>query len=78
MKVLVWNENLHEKKIPRVTELYPGGIHKYISSFLETDDIEVSTATLDDPECGLTDDALKDTDVLIWWGIWHITRFLTM
>ena len=68
MKVLVWNENLHEKKIPRVTELYPGGIHKYISSFLETDDIEVSTATLDDPECGLTDDALKDTDVLIWWG----------
>lgn len=68
MKVLVWNENVHEKKLPLVTELYPGGIHKYIQSFLKDDDIEVATATLDDEECGLTDEVLKDTDVLIWWG----------
>ena len=26
------------------------------------------TATLDEPECGLTDEVLNDTDVLIWWG----------
>ena len=25
MKVLVWNENRHEKTDPRVTEIYPGG-----------------------------------------------------
>lgn len=68
MKVLVWNENVHEKNIPLVTELYPGGIHKYIANFLKCDDIEVATATLDDKECGLTDDVLKDTDVLIWWA----------
>ena len=68
MKVTVWNENQHEKKMPRVCELYPGGIHKYIASFLKCDDIEVRTATLDDEECGLTDEVLKDTDVLIWWG----------
>ena len=55
MKVLVWNENIHEKEIPRVTDLYPGGLHKYIASFLKSDDLEVSTATLDDEECGLTD-----------------------
>ena len=68
MKVLVWNENIHEKEIPLVTELYPGGLHEYIASFLRSDDVEVSTATLDDPECGLTDDVLSETDVLIWWG----------
>lgn len=68
MKVLVWNENVHEKEVPRVTEIYPGGLHGYIASFLKSDDVEVSTATLDDEECGLTDDVLKETDVLIWWG----------
>ena len=69
MKVVVWSENIHEKHMPIVTELYPGGIHGYIASFLGTEeDIEVTTATLDDEECGLTDDVLEDTDVLIWWG----------
>ena len=68
MKVLVWNENVHEKKMPIVTELYPGGLHEYIAGFLKDDDIEVKTATLDDEECGLTEEVLKDTDVLIWWG----------
>ncbi|SUM31764.1 Trehalose utilization protein [Staphylococcus gallinarum] len=28
----------------------------------------VSTATLDEPEHGLTDERLNKTDVLIWWG----------
>ena len=72
MKVLVWNENVHEKKVPRVTELYPNGLHGYIASFLKSDDVEVSTATLDDEGCGLSDDILKETDVLIWWG--HIAH----
>ncbi len=69
MKVVVWNENVHEKRIPLVTELYPGGIHEYIAGFLRADGIEVVTATLDDFQCGLTDEVLKDTDVLIWWGL---------
>lgn len=68
MKVTVWNENQHEKSEPRVTELYPGGLHEYIANFLRDDDIEVRTATLDDENCGLEDDVLDDTDVLIWWG----------
>ena len=68
MKVTVWNENQHEKVDPKVLELYPGGLHGYIASFLKCDDIEVRTATLDDEECGLTDEVLADTDVLVWWG----------
>lgn len=68
IRATVWNENLHEKKNPLVTELYHGGLHKYIASFLEDDDIEVRTATLEDEECGLTDEVLNNTDVLIWWG----------
>ena len=68
MKVLVWNENVHEKEMPRVTELYPGGLHTYIAGFLKSDDVEVATATLDDAECGLTDEVLRDVDVLVWWG----------
>ncbi len=68
MKVLVWNENYHEKTEPKVTEIYPGGIHEYVASFLKADDVEVVTATLEDAECGLTDDVLKDIDVIVWWG----------
>lgn len=68
MKVTVWNENIHEKEMSIVTENYPGGIHGYIAAFLKSDDAEVRTATLDDPECGLTQEVLDDTDVLIWWG----------
>lgn len=68
MKVVVWNENIHEKREAIVLENYPGGIHGYLASFLQDEDIEVKTATLDDPECGLTEEVLADTDVLLWWG----------
>ncbi len=68
MKVTVWNENLHEKEIPCILELYPGGLHGYIANFLASDDVQTRTATLDDEECGLTEAVLNDTDVLIWWG----------
>lgn len=69
MRVLVWNEFIHEKNKPHVAEIYPNGIHNTIAEFLALEtDFEVKTATLDDFECGLTEDALANTDVLIWWG----------
>ena len=69
MKVLIWNEFCHEKTDERVIEIYPNGIHNAIADFLSNEpDMEVSTATLDDPECGLTKEVLADTDVLLWWG----------
>lgn len=32
------------------------------------DQVSVETATLDDPEHGLSEERLEQTDVLIWWG----------
>ncbi len=70
MNITVWNEGRHEKSIPRVTQLYPGGLHAVIASFLKpvAEGSLIRTATLDEPECGLTQDVLDSTDVLLWWG----------
>ena len=68
MKITVWNEFAHEKSDPAVKAIYPDGIHAVIAAFLRDAGYEVRTATLDDPECGLTDEVLDDTDVLFWWG----------
>jgi trehalose utilization protein len=72
LKVVVWNENRHEQIDPEVREVYPEGIHGTIASFLGEAQFDVSTATLDEPEHGLTDEVLNQTDVLIWWG--HIAH----
>ncbi|MCM3655250.1 ThuA domain-containing protein [Metabacillus litoralis] len=68
LKVTVWNENRHEQKNPVVRDIYPNGIHGAIADFLKLEGFEAGTATLDEPEHGLTDDVLNNTDVLIWWG----------
>ena len=68
IKVTVFNEFVHEKHDEAVKKIYPNGIHAAIADFLNSDEITVRTVTLDDPECGLTQDVLDDTDVLIWWG----------
>lgn len=75
IKVTVWNEYTHEKNSEHVRSIYPDGIHGAIAAFLgKNEDIVVKTATLDDPECGLTEEVLKDTDVLVWWG--HMAHHL--
>ncbi|GAE35273.1 ThuA domain-containing protein [Halalkalibacter akibai] len=68
LNVTVWNENRHEQKNPVVREIYPEGIHGAIANFLTTESVNVKTATLDEPNHGLSDDVLNSTDVLIWWG----------
>lgn len=70
IRVLVWNEFMHEKDADnKASEIYPEGIHNCIASFLgKEEDIEVSTATLDDENCGITKERLENTDVIIWWG----------
>ena len=69
IRVTVWNEYRHEKTHPNVSAVYPNGIHAQIASFLRANpDIETRTATLDEPEHGLTEQVLANTDVLIWWG----------
>ena len=69
VKVTIWNEFRHEKKNEAVKKLYPEGMHKVIGDgLLKLGGVEVKTATLDEPENGLSDDVLKNTDVLVWWG----------
>ncbi len=68
-KVTVWNEFRHEKQNGKVQAIYPGGIHGAIAEALNRNpDIEARTATLDEPEHGLTEAVLDQTDVLFWWG----------
>lgn len=69
IRVTVWNEFRHEKMNPQVAAIYPDGIHQAIAGYLNTiKGIEARTATLDEPEHGLTEETLDSTDVLIWWG----------
>jgi trehalose utilization protein len=69
IKVTIFNENIHEKKNERVRQIYPDGIHGAIAAHLrQQDDMTVQTATLEQPEHGLTEALLAETDVLLWWG----------
>ncbi|MGB0387305.1 MAG: ThuA domain-containing protein [Ardenticatenaceae bacterium] len=67
-RVTVWNEFLHERRHKEIAEMYPEGIHGAIANALRANGLTVQTATLDQPEHGLTDEVLAQTDVLIWWG----------
>lgn len=68
LSVTVWNEFRHEKRDPRIAAVYPEGIHGAIASALQEAGHTVRTATLDEPEHGLTTEVLEQTDVLTWWG----------
>ncbi|MGH2457943.1 MAG: ThuA domain-containing protein [Chloroflexota bacterium] len=62
-RVLVWSE----RSEPAV--VYPRGINGAIAEQLQTlDNAVVRTADLNQPDQGLSEDLLSDTDVLIWWG----------
>jgi trehalose utilization protein len=70
MRVVVWNEYLHEARNPAVAALYPQGIHAAIAEGLRAGlpEAAVTTATLEMPEHGLSESLLAATDVLLWWG----------
>jgi trehalose utilization protein len=94
LRVLIWNENVHERANPIVAKIYPKGIHGCIADALKIDNgavrepatwtgrparvgemggepinqLQIRTATLDEPEHGLSEQVLEETDALIWWG----------
>ena len=74
IRVTVWGENFHEhseRDRAGMAERYPEGMHGAIASGLSSllgDQVQVRTATLDQPEHGLSEDVLASTDVLTWWG----------
>ncbi|KIS26021.1 glutamine amidotransferase [Arthrobacter sp. SPG23] len=76
LKIVVWNEAVHEARNEPKTMagMYPEGIHGAIAAGLRASypDSEISTATLADPEHGLSEEVLEQTDVLLWWG--HIAH----
>ncbi|MEZ4712576.1 MAG: ThuA domain-containing protein [Caldilineaceae bacterium] len=68
IRVTVWNEFRHEKSHEAVRKIYPDGMHVVIGNALKERGFEVGSATLDEPEHGLTQEVLDATDVLVWWG----------
>ncbi|WP_090038811.1 MULTISPECIES: ThuA domain-containing protein [unclassified Leifsonia] len=75
LRVTVWNEGVHEATQPEIAAIYPHGIHGAIAEGLREllgEEVAVRTATLDEPEHGLSEEDLEQTDVLLWWG--HIAH----
>ncbi|WP_427174777.1 ThuA domain-containing protein [Arthrobacter sp. 92] len=73
LKVLVWNEGVHEtlNEPAHMGRIYPDGIHGAIAAGLgeALPDADISTATLrSNEEHGLSEETLAGTDVLLWWG----------
>ncbi len=69
IRATVWNEFAHERENATVQAIYPDGIHTTIAASLAQDPgITAATATLPEPEHGLTEARLDATDVLLWWG----------
>ena len=68
VRITIWNEYVHETTNEQVKELYPRGIHGALADGLQGAGRSVRTATLHEPEHGLTEEALRETDVLVWWG----------
>jgi trehalose utilization protein len=71
IRVTVWGENVHEHRSPAVRAIYLDGMHAAIAAAIASelgDSTRVITATLDEPEHGLTEERLAGTDVLTWWG----------
>ncbi|MDE2397471.1 MAG: ThuA domain-containing protein [Burkholderiales bacterium] len=76
LSVIVWNEYQHERENPAVRAIYPEGLHQCIADGLRDTPsalpgarpLTLGTATLDEPEHGLSEERLEACDVLVWWG----------
>jgi trehalose utilization protein len=63
IRVLVWSERTEPVAI------YPNGINGQVAEFLSKDKgLSVKTANITDPDLGVSDAVLDETDVLIWFG----------
>ena len=70
LRVVVWGENVHEHTNPKVGSIYPHGMHTTLAEGIRqgVTGSDVTTATLQEVEHGLTEERLAATDVLTWWG----------
>lgn len=82
ISVIVWNEFRHERTRPEVAAIYPDGIHATIAAALAelpglgpgARALDIRTATLDEPEQGLSEERLAGCDVLVWWATGRMPR----
>ncbi|MCP4644963.1 MAG: trehalose utilization protein ThuA [bacterium] len=70
IRVTVWNEGVHEKTNEAIGKLYPKGMGGQIAQYLKDQEgiASVQVRELDDPEQGITEEILAETDVMTWWG----------
>ena len=69
-KVVVWSEGTANVD-PASKKVYPDDINTAIAEGLaplESENWKIVKATLNDPDQGISDNLLKSTNVLIWWG----------
>src|SRR5688572_21173584 len=69
IRVTVWGENVQEQTTESVRAIYPRGMHHAIADALaQHAGFSTCCAVPQEPEHGLTEAHLADTDVLTWWG----------
>ena len=71
IRVVIWNEFLHERQNPLAEKFYPDGIHIALADALRIQlagSADIQTATLDESDHGKPPHTLEQTDVLLWWG----------
>ncbi len=69
IRVTIWSEGIDPELEPRAIALYPNDINTYLAGALGAHcDFEIRTANLSDPECGLSQQIIDETDVLVWWS----------
>lgn len=67
--VTVWNEDSVPETEKDVLAVHPEGLLGTVAAMFENNpDFAVRKAWLSQPEAGLSDEILEETDVLIWWG----------
>ncbi len=70
IRVTVWNEGVHDREMPQCKELYPDGMGRAIGRYLEKQEgiASVHCSDLADPDQGLPEEILENTNVMTWWG----------
>lgn len=68
LNVLVWDENPAHAPKETYPEQLRGAIADGLRAFDSHAELSVKVAHLDEPEHGVPESLLADTDVLIWWG----------
>jgi len=69
IRVTFYNEYLEERDWEGARKIYPKGQHGAIGDYLDKNpEIEYTAVTMEMPDCGLTEELLNNTDVLLWWG----------